>query len=456
MPNMKISSPLNSGLGLARTLLIISVFVFGSAHSLEAQGFTSKVSDYMHAQVEVNRFSGSILVAQRGKVLMKQRYGSAVSLSNSRVEMDARYRVGSITKQFIAAAILQLQEKRKLQLQDSVCKYISKCPDGWQQIKIFNLLAQSDGISEVNSSPDAETLRSTNTTSGLLAYLADRPLEFKPGERFSYVNSGYAVLGAVIEKVSGEPYLKYLKDRIFIPLGMRETGYDNPEKITIYNSKGSHSITPSDFELTVPYSWGGLYSTVDDLYRWDRALDGFEFLSKASIDAMFTPYIDGYGFGWVVLKEFDRTVDATAGGIYLFGSAIRRYAADDVCVIVLSDSVNSDAGRISRDLAAILFGKHYEPPVERHAVNLNATTFNSYVGRYRLTSELVLVVSEDENGLLIQANDQPKIEILPESETRFFAKGLDVMITFVRGAQGNATQLVLLQGGREIPASRVN
>ncbi len=453
---MKVNLGFSSERYLARNFFVICLLVFGFAYVSEAQDVSSKISDYMHAQVEVNHFSGSILVAQHGKVRVKQRYGSVAGLSNAPNAMDGRNRVGSIAKQFIAAAILQLQEKGKLQLQDSACKYIPQCPNGWQEIKIFNLLVQSDGIPDLNPSLESETIKSTKTTSGLLAHLADRPLEFKPGERFKYGNSGYAVLGAVIEGVSSEPYLEYLKNHIFVPLGMRHTGYDDVEKIAPIDLGRSSSITPSDLESTIPYSWGRLYSTVDDIYRWDRALNGEELLSKNSVNAMFTPYIDGYGFGWAVLMEFERTLDTTAGGIYLFESAIRRYAPDDVCVVVLSDSVNSDAGRISRDLAAILFGKHYELPVKHQAVNLSPATFDSYVGRYQLSSGLVLVVSKDENGLMIRRSDQPKIEIFPESETRFFVKGFGLMITFVMGPQGSATRLVLQQGGREIPALRIN
>jgi CubicO group peptidase (beta-lactamase class C family) len=454
---MKVTLGITSERCVARNFFVTCLLVFGLASVSTAQDVTSKISDYMNAQVEVNHFSGSILVAQQGKVLVKQRYGSATTgSSNAQTEMDGRYRLGSIAKQFIAAAILQLQEKRKLQLQDSVCKYIAKCRDGWQEIQIFNLLVQSDGIPEVSASLDAQKIKATNTTSGLLANLADRPLEFKPGEKFRYGNSGYAVLGAVIEKVSGEPYLEYLKKHIFVPLGMRETGYDDAGKIALIDLRKSSSITPSDLDSTIPYSWGRLYSTVDDIYRWDRALNGEALLSKNSVNAMFTPYIDGYGFGWVVSMEFERILDTTAGGIYLFESAIRRYAPDNVCVVVLSDLVNSDAGRISRDLAAILFKKHYELPAERQAVSLNPATLNSYVGRYELSSGLVLVVSNDEMGLRIQRSDQPKIEIFPESETRFFVKGSDAMITFVTGPQGNATRLVLQQGGRDIPAPRIN
>jgi CubicO group peptidase (beta-lactamase class C family) len=442
---------------LARNFFVTCLLVFGLAFGSTAQDVTSKISDYMNAQVEVNHFSGSILVGQQGKVMLKRRYGSTTAGSSSaRAKMDGRYRVGSIAKQFIAAAILQLQEKDKLQIQDSVCKYIPNCPSGWQDIKIFNLLVQSDGIPEISQSISSETTMSSNTTSGFLGYLEDQPLEFKPGEKFRYGNLGYEVLGAVIEKVSGEPYLEYLKERIFLPLGMRETGYDDAGKMAPIDLGKSSSITPSDLESTIPYSWGRLYSTVDDIYRWDRALDGETLLSKNSVNAMFIPYIDGYGFGWAVSMEFERILDTTAGGIYLFESAIRRYAPDDTCVVVLSDSPNSDAGKISRDLAAILFKKHYELPVEHQAVKLNGTIFNSYVGRYELSPGLILVVTKNENGLMIQRTGQPKIELFPESETRFFVKGLDAVINFVTGPQGNAARLVLQQGGREISASRMN
>jgi len=438
---------------------MFSTFVLLSAHALDAQGFTSKAADYMNAQVEVNHFSGSILIAQHGKVLVTKRYGPAIGMPDGQNTRNSKYRLGSIAKQFIAAAILQLQEKGKLQLQDSVCKYIAKCPNGWEQIKIFNLLVQTDGIPEVDRSIDLKQTSSTTTTPELLAHLDGLPLAFKPGERFRYGNSGYAVLGAVIEKVSGEPYLKYLKNHIFIPLEMNETGPNDAlqtfRDIDLADSGKYNSITPNDMDLAVPYSWGSIYSTVADLYRWDRALDDEELLSKESRNAMFTPYIDGYGFGWVILKEFERTLDTQAGKIYFFGSSIRRYAGDDVCVIVLSDSGDADAGRISRDLAAILFDKHYELPFEHHAIHLDPTIYSSYAGRYEVTSDIVLVVTREGDRLMIQGSGQAKVEILPESQTRFFAEGLDTVINFVRNPQGNAAQLVLQQSGREISAPRI-
>ena len=413
----------------------------------------------MNAQVEVNHFSGSILMSQNGTVLVKKRYDPENGAASVQSTRDSRYRLGSIAKQFIAAAILQLQEKGRLQLHDSVCEYLPKCPNGWKEIKILNLLAQTDGIPEVSHSFDPNRTRSTTTTPQLLAYLDGQPLEFKPGTKFRFGNSGYAVLAAIVDEVSGEPYLRYLKNHIFVPLGMPETDYDDAVKILpgidlAYTGK-SNSITPNDLEMAATYSWGRLYSTVDDLYRWDRALYGEELLSKRSKNAMFTPYMDGYGFGWVILKEFDRMVDTQAGGIYLFGSSVRRYPDDNACVIVLSNSDNANAGKISHDLAAILFGRHYESPIEHHPVTLDPTIYDSYVGRYELKPDFVLEVSRETDHLMIQGTGQPKIGILPESETRFFAKGLDAVINFVKSPQGNVTQLVLQEGGRDIPAPRI-
>jgi len=438
-----------------RSLLAFIACVLLSAPALQGQDFTRRVADYMNAQVEVNHFQGSILVARNGNVLAKGRYGSTNTATLRQETGSDRYPLGSIAKQFIAAAILQLREQGKLQLQDSVCKYIAKCPSGWDEVKILNLLVQADGIREASSFERTKRREPGRSTSELASNLA-----FTPGARFRYSNAGYEILGTVIERVSGEPYPNYLKNHIFIPLGMRETSYvEAPRKRSASGHTGAdalQSITPNDIELANAHSWGKLYSTVDDLYRWDRALASDELLSKGSKDAMFTPYVDGYGFAWDMSIEFERTADSQAGGIALVGSSIRRYPDDDVCVIVLSNSGDADAGRISRDLAAILFRKHYELPVKHSAIDLDPANYGPYAGRYELTPDFVLTVSIEANHLMIQGSGQPKIEIVPESETRFFAKGLDAAVNFVKGPQGKASQLVLQQGGRDIPAPRID
>src|ERR1700724_3321775 len=199
-PNKSRSFCVNSHLRPKRKLFALSAFVLISTCVSNGQDITPKVSRYMDAQVEVNRFNGSILIAQRGKVLLQKRYGPAAGATEEEKSLNSRYRIGPIANQFIAAAILQPKEKGKLGLQDSVCKHLAKCPNSWDQIKIFNLLAQTDGIPDLDPSLQPKMAKSTTTTSGFLARLADRPLEFRPGEKFRYGNSGYAVLGAVIEE----------------------------------------------------------------------------------------------------------------------------------------------------------------------------------------------------------------------------------------------------------------
>lgn len=440
--------------------LFLAAFTLIPIDALAAQGLTGKVAQYMNAQVGVNHFAGSVLIAQSGKVLATSRYGLADAEGKKQDIPGKRYRLGSIAKQFTAMAILQLKEKGKLQLRDSVCRYIVECPTSWQAITILDLLTQTDGIPEATVSSDQRGMILPETqASEVLTLIRDKPVEYGPGQKIIYSNSGYAVLAAVIENVAGEPYLKYLKDHVFVPLGMRDTGYDYTSQIVparIPGFQATRSITPNDLAAALPYITGRLYSTVEDLYRWDRALYTEQLVSKQSLNEMFSPHVDGYGFGWMILKEFDRAVDTDSGGLNLLASSVRRYPDDGACVIVLSNLGYVDAGRISRDLAAILFGKHYELPTERHGVTINPAVYNSYVGQYQIVRSFALIVTREGDRLMIQGTGQDKIELLPESETRFFVNGLDAEITFAKGLSGDAAELILQQGGRDIPALRDN
>jgi Domain of unknown function (DUF3471) len=236
-----------------------------------------------------------------------------------------------------------------------------------------------------------------------------------------------------------------------------DTGYEDASQIApgpIVRFQATRSLTPNDLAMALPYVTGRLYSTVKDLYRWDRALYTEQLVSKQSLAEMFRPRVDGQGFGWTVLKEFDRVVDTQSGGLNLLASSIRRYPQEGVCIIVLSNMDSVDAGRMSRDLAAILFGKHYELPRERHRTTINPAVYDSYVGRYEMLQSLTLVVSSEDNRLMIQGAGQEKVELIPESETRFFVNGLDSEINFVKGMNGDAAELILQQGGQDIPAPR--
>ncbi len=405
----------------------------------------------MLAQVRINSFSGSILIARQGKVLVKECYRPEPRVSNGRCSVAKRYAVGSIAKQFTAVAILQLREAGKIKLRDSVCKYLTGCPTAWNGITILDLLEQTDGIPEKNTlSYATEASRAELTVLKDLTPLRDKPLKFAPGTRVKFGNSGYAVLSAVVENVSGEPYFRYLRDHVFTPLGMYRTG----PYISRLQNVSTKWVTPPDLFMARPYAFAQVYSTVDDLYHWGGAFDTNTLMSKSSVHEMFAPRVDGYGFGWAILKQFGREAETQNGGFNLLSSSIRRYPQSRTYIVVLSDATNIDADKISRDLAAIIFDKHYEIPAQHHQVAIDPTLYDSYVGAYETRLGLLLAVKRERDQLFIQVAGHEEVQLIPASETRFYVSGLDTEINFVKGMNGQASELILEQGDREIPLLR--
>jgi CubicO group peptidase (beta-lactamase class C family) len=442
--------------GTKMAVLFLSLASFPVVPLWTTDGIASRVEEYMHAEMTLNRFRGSILIARDGKILVSKGY-RVVTLKSGVLNTSAtRVHVGSIAMQFTDTAVLQLQEKGALHVQDSVCEYIKRCPNDWSGITLFDLMTHTSGIPEIRNVPDHENSSSrAPTSSELLDLIKKEPLQFRPGEKLDCSYSEDEVLHAVIEAASGEPYTTYLDRHIFKPLRMRDTGYDGtlrtpsqPETVSV--------LLPSDIERSLLYTAGGLYSTAKDLYFWNCALATDKVISQESLQQMFTPYRDGYGFGWMVQKQLGRRLVTQGDGIRMYSTSILRYPDDDVCVIVLSQSETTDAEKVSKDIAAILFGDHYELPMKHKVVTLDPASYDGYVGRYTLAPNFVLTVTKDVDRLMIQGTGQAKIEILPASETVFSIKGSDTKINFIKIANGRATQLILQQGGRDIPAARIN
>jgi hypothetical protein len=257
----------------------------------------------------------------------------------------------------------------------------------------------------------------------------------------------------VIEKASGQSEAHYLEQHIFKPLQMDHTGSLDPKTVRrLLSQERGPLLTPSDLRDSL-WAGIGLYSTAQDMYRWDRALYTEAVISRHSVDEMSVPYRDGYGFGSVVLEELGRKVITQGRGIELYSASLRRYPDDDACVMVLGERPNTDAARISHDLAALLFGAHYELPTERHVLPVGSVLWDRYQGEYALTPYFALTVTREGDRWMIQGGQQVRTEIFPESQTRFFVKDAYAEITFV----GNAREvkgLVLQQGGLDIAAQK--
>jgi CubicO group peptidase (beta-lactamase class C family) len=274
------------------------------AATSRAQNLGTNLDEYLQATANLQRFSGTVLVARDGSLLLDKGYGKA----NLELEVPntpkIKFRLGSITKQFTATAILLLQEKGLLSVDDAVCKYISDCPPIWSDIKIHHLLTHTSGI--FTKSPDyTKTMMVQATPESIIARVKGLPLDFKPGEKFSYSNSGYILLGMIIEKVSGKTYAQYLDENIFKPLKMASTGYDStsriiPDRAEGYSRNDGKLANAEFLDMSIPFAAGALYSTVGDLYIWDQALNSDRILSQKSKDQMFTPFKQNYAYGWGV------------------------------------------------------------------------------------------------------------------------------------------------------------
>lgn len=443
---------------LCACLLVLSV-------AARAQEVLPKFDEYAQAVAKVEGFSGAILVARDGKVLVSKGYGMADVENDVPNTPETRFRLASLTKQFTAAAILLLQERGKLSVQDSVCKHVAPCPEAWQPVTIHHLLSHTGGVPNLtnfNQFPDyPKTKRDPATVESLIGRFRDRPLDFKPGEKWNYSNSGYILLGHVVEKVSGKSYESFLRENIFEPLKMTNTGYDHTDAVVKRRARGyapgpdGGVVNAAYIDMSIPYAAGGLYSTVGDLHLWDQALYGERLLKKSSLDAMFTAVRDEYGYGYRVNKVFNRRHATHGGGIEGFSTSINRFPDDRVTVIVLSNNEAARSGRIARDLAAIAFGEKYEVPVERAVVKVDPKIYDAYAGEYELEPGFVFTVTREGDRLMLQATGQGKTELFPASETNFFPKVVRADITFVKDAAGSVTHLVLNQGGRQMNAKKI-
>ena len=310
-------------------------------------------------------FSGSVLIAYKNNVLLSNGYGLADREHKIPNTAQTRFRLGSITKQFTAMAILILEAQGKLSVEDPVCNYLSDCPPAWKNITIDNLLTHTSGIPDYTRFPDyRSTMATPSSPTQTMERFEDLPLDFNPGEKWSYSNSGYIVLGYIIEQVSGQTYEDFLKQSIFIPLKLNNTGYDHNSNDLAVGYADRYSNLPFDFiDMSIPYADGALFSTIEDLYHWDQALDTEQLIPQAYLNKMFTPHVsipntEGwfYGYGWNIGQERGHPIISHGGSINGFVAMNARYPKEQITIIVLSNQQNTDVVLIQGILSRKIFG----------------------------------------------------------------------------------------------------
>ena len=402
-----------------------------------------------------SRFMGSVLVAQDGKVLLDKGYGFANLEWDVPNTPNTKFRLGSITKQFTAASILLLEERGKLKVEDPVKKYMPDAPAAWDKITIFHVLTHTSGIPSLTSFPDFESHEAqAMTPEKLVEWFRDKPLEFEPGTKWNYSNSGYILLGYLIEKISGQSYSDFVQQNIFTPLGMKDSGYDSNSTIIAHRAAGytpgkSGPVNAGFVHMSIPFSAGALYSTTEDLLRWEQGLFGGKVLKAESLAKMTTPFKQDYAFGLGVSTNNGHKMIAHDGGIEGFNTALAYYPDDKLVVAVLAN-LNGPAGQIAGNLAKVAHGEKVVLPTERKEITVSPEILKQYVGTYELTPRFSLTITLEEGQLISQGTNQEKVPMFAESETMFFLKLVDAQIEFVKNEKGEVTNLVLHQNGRDV------
>jgi len=454
---------------LTSVFFIPLLFLFGSlaASETQTQDLIAKLNEYMNVVVGDRSFNGSVIVTKERKTLLAKGYGFANVEHQVPNTPKTRFRIASITKQFTAMAIMILQEQGTLSVDDLISKHIPNLPKAWNKITIHHLLTHTSGLMQQPwELPEfRETLIIPASLDEIIARYKDKPLLFCPGEGFNYSGIGYFILTQIIEKVSGQTYDDFLHREIFEPLGMNDTGADQhslilPHRASGYIGKGSNLVNAPPIHMSNLTGSGNLYSTVEDLVRWDQALIGHKLLSEASYRKMYTPekvqYSWGYGYGWWIQKRFGRTEISHWGLLPGFRAHILRFPEERVCIVALSNIMPSLADKIANNLAAIVFGESYELPQKLISNEVDTKIFNDYVGQYEIEPGLILTVTiEEEYRLMTQMTRQPKYEILPKSETEFFVLAFDAHLSFKRDKSGVVTHVIIYQSGDDMLAKKI-
>ncbi|CAN5343211.1 hypothetical protein BH10BAC1_BH10BAC1_11790 [soil metagenome] len=394
------------------------------------------MDSYMQSLVKLYDFSGVVYVVKNDSVCLKQAYGYADRETKTPNTYTTKFRIGSVTKQFTAAAIMLLEEEGKLSTTDKLSKYFPDFPKG-DEVTLHLLLSHRSGIKDYTNAKDIykkDTVFYTQTK--MITLIKKLGYVFPPNKKCEYSNSNYYLLGCIIEKVSGMQYEQFLTERIFTPIGLNATGVDKNNVLLHDEAKGYENNNKKGFKpgkyikLETAYSAGCLYSTIEDMYKWSRSLRVNNVISESSKEKMFTPYtfsnsIEHFGYGAIADSFTVHRKIWHSGGIYGFTSQFVIYPEDNITIIILSNSdCEIDNAQTSNVLSAILFGyktndKYKHIPIKKSKTDLMkyAETFVSQ-GKYNESYEVSIVLKG--NKLYRRKMGVKDIELIPEGNDRFF------------------------------------
>ena len=433
---------------LAATLLAPPV----SAQSAGDDALAKKIDAVMTEVYHPDGPGAAIIVRKDGKTIFRKGYALADLELGVPIEPDMIFRLGSITKQFTAVSILMLAEQGKLGLQDEITKFLPDYPTQGRRITVEHLLTHTSGIQSYTDMAEWLPLwRKDFMLQELIDLFKNKPMQFEPGERWVYNNSGYILLGAIIEKVSGQTYEEFVDTHIFKPLGMKHSCYGSterviPRRIPGYQTGKDGFINAPYLSMTQPYAAGSLLSSVDDLAVWSDAVFSGKLIGKEWLDRALTPYklkngeSTGYGYGWFITNYQGHRIIEHGGGINGFMTYEMTLPEDRIFLAILTNSAveGRDPEPRAVKIAGLVLGK---PEPERKAVALAAKDLDPLTGVYEDAAKEERYITREGNKLYSQRRGEGKYEILAASAVEFFFRDNPARVRFVKNAAGAVTGL---------------
>lgn len=398
-----------------------------------------KLDEYLKSAHNAYRFNGVALVIRNGEVLLNKGYGFSDMDSKTLNNPDTRFPILSITKSFTSTIILKLQDEKKLSVNDKLSKYFPDYPNG-SKITIHHLLTHSSGIYNYTGDVGIEDSAIVNhpiSKEQVVSYFRDKPADFTPGKYYSYNNSGYFLLGLIIENVTGKSYETVVREQIFNPLGMTQSGFDfinlpKPIRAQGYELWNKDKVVPyKHYDSTFAYSAGSIYSTTNDMMKWGTAVSARKILLPKTWELAFKPKIQNYGYGWQTGQFFGRKYVRHSGGYPGYMSEFIYYPDQSLIIILLNNfgTYDQNVWSIGMGISSIVFVLPYDNWKLRNSVAVAPDVMRKHTGRYA-NGKSKIEIRLKANSLYAVISGLPEIELYAENDKQYYFRDFNTTLNF--------------------------